>query len=120
MEVHTMCCCILETDVLLANFFAKYKGSKPVSFQTFCSYLDFLSHNIPTYVISNLSVPEVKRCAKQYPTLYKIEKINGKVFIACGEKVPKLSFFNSVYNNATASFIERLTEAFLKHQLRGG
>ncbi len=60
-EVRHMCCCVIKTDILLANLFAKLKGVGRVSFQAICSYLNFLSDSFPTYVISDLSISNIKK-----------------------------------------------------------
>lgn len=64
-----MCCCIINTEVLLANLFAKLKGAEQVSLQTIESYLNFLVDCFPVYVISDFSAASVKRCAEKYPKL---------------------------------------------------
>ncbi len=109
-----MCSCTINTDVLLENLFVKINVGERVSLQTLYSYLNFLSDNFPVYVISDLSASNVKKCAEEYPELYRIEEDNGKVFVIRGELYPNLSFFYSTYSHTISSYIERITGSFLK------
>lgn len=109
-----MCCCRVDTSVLLANLFAKLKRETEISEKTVQNYLDYLTEVIPTYVSSDFSRHALLCCVEEYPELYKIRESSEETLISAGELRPNLEFFNSKYSEPVARFIERLADSFVK------
>lgn len=115
-----MCCCEVNTDVLLANLFAKKKNGDGVTLNVLKDYLNFLSQWIPIYVTSNLCKEEIIICAEHYKELYELRDENGEIKIFPGKTSPKLSYFNNCYNKSIGEYIERLTDLFLNNANTSG
>lgn len=109
-----MCCCIIKTDVLMANLFSKI-NVRYISIGDIERYFNYLYENFPTYVTSDLCAKKVKACADKYPELYKATELGGNVFVLKGEINPNIGYFNSKYPDYIAGYIVRLTNKFLKN-----
>lgn len=107
-----MCCCRINTDVLLANFFSKLEDNRIVTINDLRFYLDFLSERFFVYVTSDFCVEKVKECVSKYPELYQIKKHGEDIVIEHGSLIPNLEYFNAVYSDAISSYIERMTSYF--------
>lgn len=107
-----MCCCKINTDILMANFFSKLDSNKPVTLDDLKSYLEFMQERFFTYIASDFCSERVKSCAERYPELYEIKVSKNGIAIKSGRLRPNLKYFNSVYNTEVASYIERLTDNF--------
>lgn len=108
-----MCCCRINTNVLLANFFSKLEDNKVATLNDLQSYFDFLSERFFVYVTSDFCVEKVRECVNEYPELYHIKKQGEDIVIEHGSLIPNLKYFNSIYNEATSFYIERMTSLFL-------
>lgn len=109
-----MCCCRINTDILLANLFAKKTNKNGVTIQTIVSYLNFLVEHFPVYVASDLCEESVFACTKRYKDLYYSTGSGDSLTIFNGNLAPNLKYFNSIYNEDIADYIERMTESFIK------
>lgn len=110
-----MCCIRINTDVILANIFALQRTS--VTIDDLTAYVEFLSKMSPTYVSTDFAESSVKYSVEKYPTLYSIEeKQDGDFVVLAGEKRPNLQFFNSLYSDSWASYLQRITKAYLSHK----
>lgn len=109
-----MCCCRINTDVLLANLFAKKTNRNGVTIQILVSYLNFLAEHFPVYVTSDLCEERVSACTKRYKDLYYSTGSGDSLTIFSRDLTPNLKYFNSIYNKVVADYIERMTESFVK------
>lgn len=107
-----MCCCRINTDVLMANFFAKLEDNRAITLNDLQSYLDFLSEEFFVYVYSDFCAEKVKECAEEYSELYQIKKLGEEFVIERGSLTPNLKYFNAIYSEAVSSHIERMTSYF--------
>lgn len=110
----TMCCCRINTDVLLANLFSKFPGNLMVSLADLQVYLAYLSERFPTYVVSDCSLKAMRECVEAYPELYRAVERDGSFLIARGALSPKASYFNSQYPASIARYIGSLTDGFFE------
>lgn len=111
------CCCRINTEQILANFFAKFNSDREVSIAELGNYLDYLSERFPVYVTSDFSSSNVHWCTTRYPGIYTLcEHDDGTFGIKKTEgMIPNLKLFNDCFSEAYASFIERTTEGYFKN-----
>lgn len=109
------CCCRIDTEQILANFFAKLNSDRDVTVQELENYLNYLSERFPIYVSSNLSQSSIQQCVEKYPRIYGFKEQNDhSITIHTSELVPNLKYFNTCFSEAYASFIERTTEGYFR------
>ena len=108
-----MCCCMIDTDVLLANLFSRYGGRREVPFGVIQLYLDYLQAQFPTYVTSDLSVRHVLDCAGAYPELYQVSGSGENLVVRMCSMRPKLDYFHARYPAHIADYMTRLTASFV-------
>lgn len=111
-----MCCYRINTEVLLANLFARSK-EYPISYsvRNVNGYLRFLSERFPTYLVTNLSEQAICDCVLQYPELYQLSKdMDGNIVVKSGGFRPNLKYFNAVYSKGVCNYIENTTYAYLE------
>lgn len=101
-------CCVINTDTLLANLFAK--GVQVVSIFDLVKLLKYIGEGIHTEVVSDLSRTSVLRCASLYPNM--VQSKDGTV-ATVGSRVPDPEYFMDRYSKPTAKHIDQLTDAFL-------
>lgn len=107
-----MCCCRINTDVLLANFFSKLEDNKVATLNDLRSYFNFLSERFFVYVTSDFCIEKVRECVNEYPELYQIKNQGEDIVIEHGCLIPNLEYFNAIYSDAVSSYIERMTSFF--------
>lgn len=101
-------CCVINTDTLLANLFAK--GVQVVSIFDLEKLLKYIGEGIHTEVVSDLSQTSVLRCASLFPNM--VQSKDGAT-ATVGSKVPDPEYFMNRYSKPTAKHIDQLTDAFL-------
>lgn len=109
-----MCCCRINSDVLLANFYALSPRSH--TFEEISDYMSYLTERFPVYVATNFSLHSIKKCVESYPELYSMSDVNGEVIVHSGKLTPNLQYFNSIYNEAVSDYIIRCTKNFVESQ----
>lgn len=108
-----MCCMRVNTDVILANIFSVQRI--PVTLNDLTAYINYLFEVSPTYVTTDLNEESVRSVVSMYPGLYTIEEYpNGNFVVSAGSLKPKLQFFNKVYPDSIASYLQRVTKAYLQ------
>lgn len=110
-----MCCNRINTDVILANIFALQRTS--VTMDDLTAYVNFLSQMFSTYMATDFDEASVRHIVSMYPILYSIkEQQDGGFAVLAGKKRPNLKFFNSMYPDNWASYLQQVTEAYLAHK----
>lgn len=114
-----MCCCRINTEVLLANLFAKSEKSATYTLDNLKDYLKFLAKGMPIYLSTNFSKKEVLDCVEIYSDLYRISKKEGEtIIIHSGNEFPNLEFFNAAYPASMSEYIKKVTSAYVKNMQR--
>ena len=111
-----MCCYRINTEVLLANLFARSK-KYPISYSVsnVNGYLRFLSERFPTYLTTNLSEQAIRDCISQYPELYQLSNDKkGETVVESGGFRPNLDYFTAVYSQGVCYYIENITYEYLE------
>ncbi len=109
-----MCCCRINTEVLMANLFAKSAKSATYTLDNLRGYLKFLSKGIPIYLSTNFSNKAVWDCVESYPDLYQISNNeDGTIVIRSGNKLPNLEFFNAAYPANMSEYIKEVTSVYV-------
>lgn len=111
-----MCCYRINTEVLLANLFARSK-EYPISYSVHSvnGYLRFLSESFPTYLATNLSDQAICDCIVEYPELYRLSKdADGNIVVKSGEFRPNLNYFNAPFTKGVCNYMENVTYAYLE------
>ncbi len=107
-------CCKVNTDVIMANLFAKKLDNDGVSIDTLKKYFEFLKEHFPVYLASDFSEYAIEYCVKVFPQLYRSDGKGVDLVIYHGEQIPNLRFFNCKYNEVVSKYIEDTTIMFLK------
>ncbi len=109
-----MCCCRINTEVLMANLFAESAKSATYTVDNLKCYLQFLSKGIPTYLSTNFSKKAVCDCVERYPKLYQISnKEDGTIIIRSGSEFPNLEYFNAAYPTNMSEYIKKVTSVYV-------
>lgn len=110
-----MCCSRINTEILLANLFAK-SSDRQYSLSDLQGYLNFLTEHFPVYVASDFSEQAVRECAARYQMLYQVEEQENELVVYPGELTPNLAYFNWVFPEGVVRFLEETTDSFLEQQ----
>ena len=114
-----MCCIRIDTDVLLANFFAqKYPANKKfcASIDVLEDYLLFLSGMFSQYLATDFCEQKVEECIAKYPQLYRRLEANSVLLVVSGNLVPNLEYFNALYSDEVSKYIQKVTKVYLQSQ----
>lgn len=101
----------------MANLLAKNPDDSGVTLQILRDYLDFLIEHFPVYVSSDFCEDRVLDCVEKYPELYLRTGKGDNLVISSGELLPNLKYFNSIYSETVADYLERVTDSFVKNKL---
>lgn len=115
-----MCCCRIDTDVLMANLFAESADNDVrYTMENMGDYLNFLSQKIPIYLSTNFSEETVFKCAQRFPKLYKFSKDeNGTIIVESGNSRPNLEYFNASYSANVSDYIKKITRVYIDDSSR--
>lgn len=105
------CCCRVNTDIILANLLSKVKDKLSFTFSDIEGYYNYLAEEIPTYVVTDLSIDSVRDCVQKYPEIFDTDS-NGNIIP--GEYEINTNHFNTIYPESIASFIERTTKHYIE------
>lgn len=109
-----MCCCRVNTNILMANLFAKYDKPTGLSYNQIERFYNYMFENFYVYMPSDFCLEKIKECVREYTQLYTINKDGESIIVKRGELKPNLEYFNSIYSEANSKYIERLTSSFIE------
>ncbi len=109
-----MCCCRIDTEVLMANLFAKSADTAAYTVDNLKCYVQFLAKEIPTYLSTNFSKTAVCNCVERYPNLYQMSSMeDGTIVIRSGNEFPNLEYFNAAYPSNMSEYIKKVTSVYV-------
>lgn len=99
---------------MLANIFAVQR--EPIEIDDLKAYLKFLSDMFPIYIATDFGESSIGHVVQQYPTLYHIHEQGRNFVISAGIDRPNLKFFNSVYSDDLASYLQKITKFYMESE----